>query len=479
MRNKVPILLAVIILLAIGAAAGYWWSTPRLVNFRPADGSSNVPTSAPIEIAFSIRMNLASIQERLTLQPNVPGAYSWQGNTLVFTPRDPWSAGATVKVSLAAGSRTASFPALALSQEASWSFTIRQPRLLYLFPADGLANIYLLNPFTGESEALTEIPGGVQDFSVNAGGEEIYYSLRTSQGGSEIYRLDLAQVSQGVKATEAVPTRVLPTSALVLSCPQAACRSPVISPDGSFLAYEQTAFLEQDQPNYPQVWYVKLPVANPAAPEPAPSRAGEALHQTLQPAWSSAGILAFYDTTAAAYVFLDPVSGRKSLFPNQTGQTGAWHPDGKVYLAPEINFLDASALAELQALANSHLILFEHSSGQVQDLTPEEAMEDTSPAFSPDGVYLAFARKFLDTNRWTPGRQAWLLRLDNQQARPLTSETFYNHFEFAWSPVGDRLAYVRFNQAVPKEPLELWMIDILTDQAVRLVVGGYAPIWIP
>ncbi|MBN2550381.1 MAG: PD40 domain-containing protein, partial [Anaerolineales bacterium] len=450
MRNKIRLLLGGVLFLAFAITAGYWWSLPRLVSYTPADGSRDVSASAPIQITFSRRMDLASIQERLTLQPRIPGDFSWQGSTLVFTPQDPWPAGAAVKVSLAAGSRAAAFPALTLSQEVNWSFAARQPRLVYLFPADGPANIYLLNPFTGESEALTDSPGGVQDFSVSAGGNEIYYSVRSIQGGSEIYRLDLAELTQASGSATAVPTRGLPTPKLVFTCLQAACRYPAISPDGSFLAYERTAFFEKDQPKYPQVWVVKLPIADPTAPEPAPSRAGEGLHQTVQPSWSPDDLLTFYDTNTAAFVFLDPLSSQQTLFPNQTGQPGAWHPGGKMYLAPEINFLDAntsSTLTDLQALANSHLILFDRSTGQTQDLTPEEGMEDTSPAFSPDGVYLVFARKFLDLNRWTPGRQAWLLRLDNLQARPLTSEPYYNHFEFSWSPLGDRLAYVRFNQA--------------------------------
>ena len=130
-------------------------------------------------------------------------------------------------------------------------------------------------------------------------------------------------------------------------------------------------------------------------------------------------------------------------------------------------------------MANSHLLLFDWQQDTVQDLTPEETMEDTSPAFSPDGESLAFARKFLDISRWTPGRQLWLEHLGSQEEGPLTDEPLYNHFEFTWSPAGDRLAYVRFNQSVLTEPPEIWLIDPITKQAEQLVVGGYSPQWIP
>ena len=102
-----------------------------------------------------------------------------------------------------------------------------------------------------------------------------------------------------------------------------------------------------------------------------------------------------------------------------------------------------------------------------------------APVFSPDGAFLALARKNLQIELWTPGRQLWLMRTGTWQAQQLTDEPLYSHFEFAWSPQGDLLAYVRFNQAALTEPPELWVIDPYTARAAELVVGGYAPQWLP
>ena len=43
-------------------------------------------------------------------------------------------------------------------------------------------------------------------------------------------------------------------------------------------------------------------------------------------------------------------------------------------------------------------------------------VEDVSPVFSPDGKWIAFARRYLDPLRWTPGRQVWLMRADGTEA---------------------------------------------------------------
>jgi Tol biopolymer transport system component len=492
MNTRLRTVLLAGLLLAIGASLLYWWSIPRLLEVSPPDGTTAVSAGSPIRLTFSHRMQEASLIKRLAIVPNHAGTYTWQGKTLVFTPGQPWPEGATIRVKLEAGGLTAGLLSLPLPEGKSWSFRIRQPRLAYLYPANRPADLYLLNPFSGETQRLTNLPGGIQDFCVNASGTAIYYSVRNGEEDSAIYRLDLPASESVLPTPEATPQATHPspqlTSILILDCPQAQCESPAISPKGDYLAYERTSVLGSDTPHYPQVWYIPLPLEKPVNPGSTPAqpllpvRAGDAGHQTLQPMWSPSGLLSLYDTNAAAFVFLDIATGQQTLFPNQTGQPGTWHPNGRDFVTPEIFFIDINAsdmLTGTQPLADSQLILFNRVAGTTQDLTPAKDMEDAAPAFSPDGTSLAFARKYLDVERWTPGRQLWLMRTGSQEARPLTNDPFYNHFDIAWSPEGDRLAYVRFNQAVFTEPPEIWMIDPLTDQETRLVIGGYTPQWIP
>jgi Tol biopolymer transport system component len=136
-------------------------------------------------------------------------------------------------------------------------------------------------------------------------------------------------------------------------------------------------------------------------------------------------------------------------------------------------------LENLQPLANSHLILFNLERVESQSLTLQEDLEDTAPSFSPDGAYLAFARKSLHRDSWKPGRQLWIMRTGTWQAEALTDDAVYNHFAFAWSPLGDMLAYVRFNQSVLSEPPELWVMDPFSGLATQLIIGGHSPQWIP
>ena len=484
MQSKVRIALLLSILFVLALGLVYWWNVPRLLVVSPSDGAANVSAATTLRLVFSRPMLDDSVVEGLAIEPSIPGTFSWERNVLVFTPNMPWPSGATVKVWLKAGSRSSNLLSLPMSQEVNWSFTIGQPRLAFLFPANQPAQIYILDPSTGESETVTDVPGGVQDFDVSADGAIIYFSAQDTQEGSSIYRLDLSSQSQASIPRIGSPTATPNNSVPILECPQASCQILAISPKADFLAIERSAFLGGDRSEYPQIWIAPLPGIEAASSpmlEDALVIAGDPNHQTLMPAWSTEGLLVFYDVDAAQFVFLDPREGERARFSNQTGQQGAWHPNGRYFLAPEIFFPDAgfsATLPEMKSLAESHLILFDWQSGVTQDLTAGEGIEDAAPAYSPDGSLLAFARKYLDANRWTPGRQIWLMDMESGQTRPLTDDPLYNHFDFAWSPSGDRLAYVQFNQSTMTRPPEIWMVDPHTSQAMRLIEGGYSPLWL-
>ena len=193
-------------------------------------------------------------------------------------------------------------------------------------------------------------------------------------------------------------------------------------------------------------------------------------------------MLSFYDVQQKAFILLDPRSGESTAIQNETGETGSWSPDGNLFVAPEILFLTSNPSSSSpggESLPASHLIAYNLSSQQTSDLSHTPALEDVSPAFAPDGKLLAFARKYLDPVRWTPGRQIWLMQPDGSRARPLTNDPFLSHLAFAWSPDSTRLAYLRFNQAAPTEPVELWLMDADGSRPARLVTGAYAPQWTP
>jgi Tol biopolymer transport system component len=81
--------------------------------------------------------------------------------------------------------------------------------------------------------------------------------------------------------------------------------------------------------------------------------------------------------------------------------------------------------------------------------------------------------------RWTFGRQIWIMNPDGTNTHPITDDPNYNHFDLAWSWDSQMLAYVRFNEAQLYELPELWMINADGSNPIQLIIGGYSPLWIP
>lgn len=464
MRTRRIVFLLIAALLAFGVGLAYFWGQPRVVQVEPAGGAAEVPAGAALRISFNRPMEAQSVSSRLTIDPAQSGEVTWEGNTLIFTPGQPWPSGQTVQARLAPGSRAAGLLPLTIPKETIWSFTIGHPRLLYLSPSDGPANLFLIDPLSGEIRQLTRGLGAVLDYSTNPTGTSIFFNTSLGNGGSAIYHLD----------------RLSGEAQMLLDCPDALCRYPQISPNGETLTYERTGVMTASQANTPQVWLLPLSPGSTLQATGNPSLAAAPDQRTQQPHWSPSGLLTYYNFSLSAFIVQDAQGGQIAQFLSQTGIPGSWDPLGEHYVIPEIytNDIADPNLTDLETLPSSRLLEYSLD-GSLRDLTGSDDVEDSSPAHAPNGETLSFARKFLDIQRWTPGRQLWQMKPDGSQAAALTQEPYYNHYDLAWSPDSAQLAYVRFNKDSLLEPPEIWLIDAAGSDARQLVSGGYSPRWIP
>lgn len=466
MRWRRIVLTAVVLILAGVAAGIYLRSLPRVVEVYP-QGAEPVQGGTALRIRFSRSMQNDSVEAKFTTDPSVSGDYTWEENTLVFTPHQPWPSGQEVRVRLESGAKASGFLSLATRQATAWQFIIGHPLLVYLYPSSAPAELYLLDPQNGDIQQLSDAPGAILDYSLGTKGRFIYYNVSQGDGGSSLYRLD----------------RSSGEAQLLLACPDALCRYPEISPDGNYLAYERTALSTPGQLNMPQVWLLPLE----APKNDASLVVGDAFlaaaddHKTQQPHWSPNGLLTYYDYDRSEFVVQDVQGRQVAAFPSQTGIPGDWHPEGEYYVIPEIyntGIADTDILTDLEEIPTSRLLRYKLD-GSLEDMTKVNNVEDSSPAYSPDGNVLAFGRKYLDLASWTPGRQIWQMQADGSQATAITEEPYYNHYDLVWSPDGSQLAYVRFNKDSLIDPPELWLMNADGSGATRLIDEAYSPQWIP
>ena len=451
LKLRLAILGGIVLFLAAFALAALAWSkTPRLLEVSPLDGTVDVPAASPLRLAFSASMEAESVIERLSFAPDRPGAFSWQGNTLIYTPSQPWPSGEMVTVTLAGGARAEEFLSFGLAAQ-SWSFTTAQTLLAYLWPASGPADLYALDPLTGDIRRLTT-EANILDFTFSLDGLLVYYSASNAQGGADLYVLER-----------------LPGAATqrLLACGQTACRAPVVSPDGRALAYESVPHATSSQ--VVQVWLFDL-AAGRAAP------LGDLIHENSQPRWSASGKLAYYDQTSQAYIIFDPATGSSLRLSNQTGQGGSWSPDGRYFVAAEISFVRLDATTDLGI---SRLMRYDAETGAAVNLTSATNAEDVTPVYSPDGGLIAFGRKYVDPSLWTLGRPLWLMAADGSAVRQVMTDPLRVDYDFAWSLDSRQLAFVRFDVGAPTNPPELWLVNADGSNPLELVVGGYAPQWVP
>ncbi len=461
-----PILLLAAFGLGVGLLLAAALSAPRVIAVLPADAARDVSGKASLRITFSRDMDRASVESRLSIAPRPVGALQWEGTTLVFQPTDPWPAGGRVAVRLAGGARSAR--GLPLLGGGAWSFDVGLPRVVYLWPADGPADIYA-RALDGSDPVRLTNTAGVVDFALTADGSALVYAAHVADDRMEIRRRELPTGADDVLYT---------CSAGVV------CRGPALSPDGGWLAFEQEEPGAAGAPSGALPTRVLLYAVGTGD---ASFLVAAADHSTSRPSWSASGWLAYYDQTLQAYVFLSrpgaPEQPADRYVPNALGDRGEWSPDGESFVFPELAFVPESPADETDRppVFFSHLYRLDVRSGAILDLSGEKGylVEDAGAAYSPDGHWLTFSRKYLDPSRWTLGRQIWRMRSDGLDPEALTDEPSLNHSALAWSPDGQSLAYMLFDQTDMTRPAEIWWRSVDGSAGGRLAVGGYAPAWSP
>lgn len=416
-----------------------------------------------ITMTFSERMNRDTVTANWTIQPSLDGAFSWSGDTLIFTPSTAMTPGTGYTVRLARGALSES--GREVLSDIEFSFHIRTARVAYLYPSDDAPqNIWVVDPSVpGSAAQVTFSPTGIYDFSVSPDASSIAFAERGTQGNNDLKLLDI-ETGGIIQLT---------------NCQDASCTTPVWRPDGSLIAYERVEFnSDLDVGRSPtRIWLVD-PTVTPATTRPLFNET-QILGYNAQ--WSADGSrIALFDSGSASILIYDFATGEILAIPSRSGTSGALSPDGQWLVFNEI-----APAGEGQSFRQylRSVRLDTRDVGFIS--TPDDPVEDQDARWRPDGETLAVTRRYTD-ERYTRGHQLVLIDAnDPTRVQTLTGEPHYADGTFSWDATGTQLVIQRLrvidddgqpdNMARPT----VWTLDVATGDLMQVAENAYLPRWIP
>lgn len=320
------------------------------------------------------------------------------------------------------------------------------PYVLYLAPVEAPPYALWIIPLAGgEPHRLFAPPAGVLDFAPHPAGKLVAVMANNADGAADLWLVDAR--SGGARR--------------IVECAPASCAAPAWSPDGRQLAYER----HEGAGGESRIWVYDL-----QAGSSVPLFADERI-TGLSPLWSPDGErLAFYDMQAGAIRVVNLATGDSTFIPNQMGEVGSFAPDGASMIYADIRLVGRQFFPQLWRA--------DLEVGGSPSPLLDEAEDDRAPSWSPDGRWLAFARRRLDQAQGT-GSQLMLLDLQTGELHQITQDAEVNHTRFRWHPQGRYLLVQRFRLAQSRAEGEIGIYDLVTGRWTRVIDGGFNGEWLP
>jgi TolB protein len=340
------------------------------------------------------------------------------------------------------------------------------PSILFLRPDDaGLAQLFSLSAPDAAPQQLTKAESGpgldLIDFAVSPDATTIVYSAFVDIGGTVI-----RQITGDGRDDQ-----------VILECPSDECSGIVWSPDGRRLVYERRA-LDEGGAGQPRLYWL-----DPETGETKPLIEGDTTPSFGASFSPDGDWLSYVSPSNDGIVLYQLADGRQRLIPSRVGRPAAWSPDSADIVIGDLIVTgrlvapggeNAPETGQESSAVYLYRVTLEEE-GSRERLSPEASIEDSVPAWSPGGRWIAFGRRPAET---VTGRQLWLMRPDGGDARALTDEPSIFHGLPNWSPDGRWLLFQRYDLTDPTAIPSVWLMEVATGELRRVVENGYQPAWL-
>lgn len=308
-----------------------------------------------------------------------------------------------------------------------------------------------------ETRRLTTLGADVLNYAPNRKGDAFLLSVANGQGGS-----DLLLLQKRGGATRQI-----------LSCGADLCGDITWSADDRRALFERRPAAGGGH-LAPELLWLEV---DTGATLPVLAGAGEkagAGRLSYDEQW-----LSYVSPQEEGLVIYNFADGRRKFVLNEIGTPATWSPVAAELVVPQLDLVIVHGADDEEHDAHSHdyltavhLLHIDLALDTTRSLSGDLNVEDSVPAWSPDGEWLAFGRRVPRTN--SP-RQLWVVRKDGTDARAVVMETGVDYGPPQWTPDGSGLVFQRFRQDEPQEDPSIWHLDLANGALTERVAAGMQP----
>ncbi|MCE7984336.1 MAG: hypothetical protein DYG89_24440 [Caldilinea sp. CFX5] len=431
----------------------------QIVAMTPAPDAVNVSTRTHVQIRFDQPLDPPTTKDVIFLIPPLAGTVQVDNHTLTFVPTAPLQPDTDYQVTLNPGLLGHLGGELRAAQR--WRFRTGGVQVAYsTLDEAGKEQLFLAPAQLETTEIvttpplqLTQLNTSLWEFAVAPDGSQIVFSALKEDGTSDLWRIS--------------PGEQMP--ALLLACPNAVCSSVAWSADGQVLAFSRRNATQFSAPalSPPRLWLLDV-----ASGESFPAFADDQ-KLAFEPRWSAdSQWLSYVSPDLGGVGVYNLQTNAEQFYPSTSGEAAVWHP-----LRTEV----VIGVAEtVNGNYVTHLRLVDPVTQSETNLSGAQALvEDGSPAWSPDGEWLAFRRKEFTGPGATPGKQLWLMRQDGRDARALTADPAFDFGQPLWSPDGRYLLFHKLPLKGPDITLSVWIMAVESGRTWQVTSPGQRPQWFP
>lgn len=318
--------------------------------------------------------------------------------------------------------------------------SIDEAQILYLAENENRVKQLFITSYAEKSPVLISNEN-VVEFAVAPNQSNVAYVIQNSTIESEIWLLNLENM-QNKKISD---------------CEHTSCSGMVWSPDGEKIIYEHISN-DGNVSGFSTLWWVDI----------LRGEEGPVFQEAQFPGgnarWSPNGEWLSYATPEGIRLY-NFETGDTRLIENILGSAVLWSPNSKKILLRDVVIRHEQFVTQL--------FLYDIESESTIHLNPNDSVENSFAAWSPNGEMLAVVRRDLSTR----GDQIWLMNADGSNIKVLTNDDDSLHSNVAWSPDGKFLLYDLYQLNEFPFISSIQIIEVETAKIHDLGIQGFNPQW--